>query len=174
MHQYQDINLFREGTIVDIDNIEDFQGVKIERIADSGVSISGPSIRDCVVSGKSPACLARGKIKQMDKKPILNMENNTTNTENNTTNIANTETVAATPVAVSPVESPVRGKYKDALAAMQVPSNPTFTIKEVADLNKLPIPYAVKWVAEHCEEAGLAEKPAGQRGRVAKLYKKKS
>jgi len=164
MHQYQDINLFREGAIVDIDTIEDFQGVKIERIADSGVSISGPSIRDCVVSGKSPACLARGKIKQIEKKPILNMENNTTNT-------TNTETV---PVAVSPVESPVRGKYKDALASMQVPAKDTFTIKEVAELNKLPIPYAVKWVAEHCDEAGLAEKPAGQRGRVAKLFKKKS
>lgn len=167
MHQYQDINLFREGTIVDIDTIEDFQGVKIERIADSGVSISGPSIRDCVVSGKSPACLARGKIKQMDKKPILNMDTNNTNT-----NTENTNTEVA-PVATSPVESPVRGKYKDALASMQVPAKETFTIKEVAELNKLPIPYAVKWVAEHCDEAGLAEKPEGQRGRVAKLYKKK-
>ena len=156
--EFSDVNLFREGAIVDIDNIPELQGVTITRIADSGVTIKN-SGRETVISGKSPACLARNIIKE---KEIINMD---TNTNTNTT----TEAVAVATEAVS-----TRGKYKDVLAALKLPNTDTFTIKQVAELNALPIPYAVKWVAEHCDEAGVAQKPAGQRGRVAKLYKVKA
>lgn len=160
--EFRDVNLFREGMVVDVCDITDMQGVTITRIADSGVTIKGGGIRETVISGKSPACLARNIIKQIEKK-IMDTENNNTNTVNTT------EAVAVATEAVSPT----RGKYKDALAALVLPNTDTFTIKQIAELNKLPIPYAVKWVNENCSEAGLAEKPAGQRGRVAKLYKVK-
>lgn len=159
--EFSDVNLFREGSVVDIDNISELQGVTITRIADSGVTIKN-SGRETVISGKSPACLTRNIIKEIDKK-VTDMDNTNTNTENTT------EAVAVATEAVS-----TRGKYKDVLAALKLPNTDTFTIKQVAELNALPIPYAVKWVAENCDEAGLAQKPAGQRGRVAKLYKVKS
>lgn len=163
MNEFRDINLFKEGTIVDISDIADFQGVKIERVADSGVSISGNGIRECVVSGRSPARLAEQKIKQT---PIKLMENNTETVEaKSDTNVDVAVKAAAT--------LPARGKYASILAAMKVPGGDTFTIKQLADENGLPIPYAVKWVNDNCDEAGLAEKPAGQRGRVAKLFKVK-
>jgi hypothetical protein len=163
--EFRDVNLFREGAVVDVCDITDMQGVTITRIADSGVTIKGGGIRETVISGKSPACLARNVIKQIEKKIMDTENNNNTNTDTSNT----TEAVAVATEAVSPV----RGKYKDALAAIKLPELNTFTIKQISELNGLPIPYAVKWVNENCVEVGNAAKPAGQRGRVAKLYKMK-
>lgn len=142
MSEFFPIQNFRVGDKVDIAEIEDMQGVTIERISDSGVTIDSSSHRHTVISGKSPACYAR------DKK------------------IVNEETGQNVPVKTERT----RGKYNAILASIKLPDGEKFTIKEIAELNDLPIPYASKWVEENCEWVGKAEKEPGQRGKTAKLY----
>jgi hypothetical protein len=145
MDKFYDLNNFKVGDVVDIDNIPEYQGVTIERISDGGVTISGKSVKDLVISGKSPARYAIFKTKE---------------------NMSDTNPVTET------TTPKVRGKYTDAMNSPKLPDG-EFTIKQVAELNGIPMPYATKLVGEKCVEAGVAPKAAGQRGRTAKLYKAK-
>lgn len=54
------LNCFPVGSRVDVSDIPEYQGVTIDRISDSGVTVNGPRCsKDTVLSGASPATLAQ-------------------------------------------------------------------------------------------------------------------
>ena len=61
-----------------------------------------------------------------------------------------------------------QGKLKN----IEAPAE-TFTIKQLAVVNGVPILYATNWIKENCEATGFAPKAEGQRGRAAQLFKVK-
>lgn len=153
-----DINLFKIGQCVDIAGVKDMENVKINHISDSGVTIYGKNCGTIVISGKSPAYLHIEKKKDLEIKQFMD-----TNTESNNAVANETETES----------KKIRASYKDKMKNVQLPQKGNFTIKEVAELNDIPLPYATNWVKQNCVESGKVEKKEGQRGRVASLYKKK-
>jgi len=52
---FRPLNTFSIGTIVDINNIENMQGLRINAINDSGVTVTGLIGNQVVLSGQSPA-----------------------------------------------------------------------------------------------------------------------
>ena len=141
----QDLNLFRVGAHVDIENVDGMQNIRIERISESGVTISGSVGQNVVISGKSPATLH-----QID---VFSQGGN----------------------IEAPIEEKRarRGSLIEKMSHIEVPGE-VFTIKLLAEYNDVPNSYAAKWVSENCVECGKAEKEEGARGRAAALYKIKS
>lgn len=144
-----DINTFREGSIVDIVGIPTMHGILIERISESGVTISGGEIPDhTVISGRSPAVYhtaAKKELAAQIKKPTEALE------------------------PINGDKPAGRQSHAAKMSRIQVPPG-KFTIKQLAELNDIPQPYAFKWAKDNCAECGFAPKPAGQRGRAAVLY----
>ena len=139
--EYRDLNTFKEGQRVDINGIAEMQNLKIERISDCGVTVTGGTLTPfTVISGRSPARLHREEIVSKDANVV---------------------------VALPRVS---RGTYTAKMNDIKVPGD-VFTIKELAEVNGIPQPYAYNWVKEHCVEAGLAARSEGQRGKTAVLYK---
>lgn len=139
----RDLNTFKEGDIVDVSDIDEYQNAEITRISDSGVTIKVSGVSH-VLSGRSPATLATPKVAL--KVTIEQPEAQTG-------------------------ERVKRGTYTAKMNNIIVPPD-AFTIKQLAELNNIPVPYAHKWVTENCQCVGVAPKPEGQRGKTAKLYKK--
>lgn len=146
--QTYDLNLFRPGDVVSISDIPDYQNITIELVSDSGVTISGPHCSSHIVlSGKTPARRATVEPKVESIKPAIQI--------------------------VVPTDRAARGTYTDKMNNVKMPEGSlTFTIRQIAELNDIPQPYALKWVKENCVEAGVADKVEGQRGRAATLYSK--
>lgn len=67
----------------------------------------------------------------------------------------------------------VRGSLIGKMSDIKTPSD-KFTTQQLADHNEIPYVYALKWVNEHCNEVGKAEKVVGQRGKAATMYSIKS
>ena len=143
----QDINLFRIGERVDIENVDAMTNVVIERISESGVTISGSIGQHIVISGKSPVSIHQEKMISIS--PLITGEKS--GMEENKTRVK-------------------RGSLIEKMAHIELPGE-VFTIKLLAEYNDIPIPYAAKWVAENCIECGKAQKEEGARGRAATLYK---
>ncbi len=164
----QDINTFPVGTYVDIPGVERMQNIKIEAINDSGVTVSGAEIGNyLVISGKSPAvrCEKQERVKfykEEKQKPV----------EDNNVEVIIDKVEEITDEKILDIVEKVTKKsgYNEILAKMQVPGG-DFTIKQIAELNELPIPCATTWVKLNCVEAGKAEKKEGQRGKSAMTYR---
>lgn len=143
-----DLNLFRIGDVVNVSDIPEYQGVTINNISDTGVTVSGRCGDRVVISGRSPAVLVRHKAE---------------------------EGAAVEPVQLVDgelLERAPRGTYTAIMAAPQLPpTDMPFTIKEFADLNSIPVNYASIWVKDHCTRIGEADKVDGQRGKAPGLYK---
>lgn len=148
------INTFRVGDIVNIINTPEFQNITITRISDSGVTVNGSSFpNDTVISGASPAELVK---------------------RGNTTYIEPTaEQIAEDANPLTETGRVKRGTYTEKMKHIIVPEGgKPFTIKELADLNDIPVGYALNWAKENCTQSGFAAKPEGQRGKAAGLYQK--
>jgi hypothetical protein len=146
----KDINLFPVGTFVNVSDIDDYQNVQIKRISDSGVTIIARG-HEIVVSGRSPATLVTNDTPA----PTSTLENIGNRSSDNAED--------------SPTERVKRGTYTERMKNIKIPEG-LFTIKQVAELNDIPINYALNWVKENCVEVGKAEKAEGQRGKAATLY----
>lgn len=152
----RDINLFALETVVEIPGVEDYEKVTIKRISDAGVTVNGQKCgNNIVISGRTPAILWVEKEKIIEENKIMTTEN-TINVNNEAVN----ETAS---------NRAKRGSIKAKMAAIQVPANP-FTVKQLAELNDIPVNYANLWVKSNAKLAGSVEKVEGQRGRVASLY----
>lgn len=162
MNNYQDLNTFQEGQTVNISDLEDYQEVIINRISDSGVTVSGKKCgNNIILSGKSPAQLS--EIQREVK--IKDGEGNIRPTYV----AAKSGPEITSDTGLTPSGRVHRGTHTAKMSNLAIPEG-NFTIKYFAEFNKIPIPYALKWVKDNCVEAGKAEKPEGQRGRVATLY----
>ena len=146
---YQSINLFGIGDTVSVSDIPEFQNVIIGRISDAGVTINGPKIAtDTIISGNSPAVLIR---RASDKTPVVEATKDTS--------------------PDAPKQRVERGTYTLKMKNLTMfEKDKSFTIKEFAELNNIPINYSLNRVKENCLEVGSAEKVEGQRGRTATLY----
>lgn len=157
-NKIQDINLFAIGDVVSITSAQDFQNIRIERISDSGVTISGPKCSpNTVISGKSPAYLVkRGEVSFDMPEGIKPMVSESS--EEPSFNKDGSERAK-------------RGAYIEKMKNLTVPEiGKSFTIKQFAELNNIPIGHALAWVKQNCREVGKADKQEGQRGRAASLY----
>jgi hypothetical protein len=138
--EVQDINTFREGTVVDIPGTN-YQHVKIDRINDCGVYISGSGIAsNFVISGRSPA---------IESKLVVDKEEGDSN--------------------------------KSITPSVLLPFNPNyiepqwdFTIAQFAEENCINVAVANKYVQQHYQNIGFAKRSEGQRGKSAKLFRKKA
>ncbi len=155
-----DINLFRIGDIVSVNGVEDFCELTIERISDSGVTVSGPKCAPhTVISGTSPAFL----VNRPDKSNVKLEAKSSDKPLKANSLFPFTE-------KEEKHERVERGTYTSKMNNIHIPEGKSFTVKQLAELNEIPIPYASKWVKDHCREVGHAEKEAGQRGRAAALF----
>ncbi len=141
----RDLNTYREGDRVDIYLTPTMINLIIERISDGGVTVSGGQLRPHeVISGNSPALYH-----------VKNEEEG---------------------LVVDPVESPVEHALKSSKNFMsktkdiKIPSD-QFTVKQLAEHNNIEPIYTYSWVKDNCVECGTVERRAGQRGKVAKLFK---
>jgi hypothetical protein len=153
----KDLNLFHEGQQVDIDGLPQMIGLKIERISDSGVTVSGSSFgAHIVLSGRSPA-----HIHVPTNKPIIKLvKTKSVNTEQN--NMSNPDTNTA-------LSKKARKSHGDKMSSLQMPPAP-FTIRQLAEANDIPLVYAHSWVKTNCIEAGLVPRKEGQRGKCSALF----
>ncbi len=139
-----DLNCFQPQSHVSIVGIPAMQNIRVDKITDGGVHVYGSTIGHCVLSGKSPAIYyVASEIISSDG--VIN-------------------------VSDSPIRAK-RGSLIEKMNHIQVPTNlKAFTIQQLADLNEVPYPYALKWVNDNCKESGLAERKEGARGKTAKIY----
>lgn len=145
----QDLNLFREGQEVSIDGLPDMSKLKIERISDSGVTVSGGSIpAHTVLSGRSPA--------------HLYVSNNQSSNSVNNNNMSNPDTNTAP-------SKKARKSHSEKMTSLQMPPAP-FTIRQLSELNDIPLVYAHSWVKTNCVEAGFVPRKEGQRGKCSALF----
>lgn len=149
---FRAINSYNVGSVVDIDNIPHLQGVKIDAITMSCVYVKGNTIPGGVttVSGGSMAIPARYKAIDNEVKNIA--KDNTDNSEEKKPRAK-------------------RGSLTKLMENIKLPKK-QFTIAELAEYNKIPVPYALKWVKDNCIECGKANKEPGTRGRAATIYTK--
>lgn len=164
----QDINLFGIGHTVSVPNLDDYQKIKIVRVSDSGVTVSGPKCgNNVVLSGRTPAILyveeeQNLEIKQEEKsKESFNKPNQIMTTKNTENSVAPSNEGASIRAK--------RGSIKTKMAAIQIPDG-AFTVKQLADLNSIPASYANAWAKQNAKPAGMAAKQEGKRGRVAALF----
>lgn len=144
---YRDLNTFGVGQRVDISGVAEMQNLKIERISDTGVSVTGGQLTPfTVISGRSPARIHEETV------AVMTVDGATTHND-------------------IVVERAARGSYTEKMKHIQIPEG-SFTIKQLAELNGIPQPYAYNWVKDNCAEDGFAERAEGQRGKSAALYKK--
>jgi len=143
---------FRIGSYVNIVGVPQLSNIKVDYVSDSGVHVHG-SFGNTVLSGHSPAV----EYKAPKVNDIL----------------PNNNSMDQSPVNKSKNLSS-KIKMTDKLKAILLPDHIDFTIKDVAETNDIPYPYASKWVKENCVESGIKEKPAGQKGRASKLYRLKA
>ncbi len=148
----RDINTFPVGAKVSVPNLPDYQGVTITRISDSGVTVNGPQCgRDVVISGRAPAI------------PFEEVAS-----------VAQVESVKPESISVesTPSGRAPRGTYTDKMNSIKVPDG-DFTVRQLAELNEIPLNYANTWVKTNCVEVGHVERIEGQRGKAAGLFRKK-
>ncbi len=55
----QPLNTCPPGSVVNISDIPEFQGLTVIRVSDSGVTVSGGGFKDVVLSGGSPATVVQ-------------------------------------------------------------------------------------------------------------------
>jgi len=55
----QDLNTCPVGSVVNISDLPEYQGITVMRVSDSGVTVSGNGLKDFVLSGRSPAQIIR-------------------------------------------------------------------------------------------------------------------
>lgn len=164
--EIKDLQDFSEGQTVNIDGIKDMQGVVILRIAQGGTTISSRVSGELIISNKSPAILSehqRGITIETDphtRKRTIKISKVNIETLENSEQTDNGE----------PRERVSRGTYSAKMDNLDFPKG-AFTAQQLADLNDIPYPYAVKYCKEYLEEAGHAERKEGQRGKSAQLYK---
>ena len=140
---------FKVGQYVDIVNVPHYNNIRIDAITDSGVHIHSNSFGYTVLSGNSPAILHEQTQNANEFEPNKQTEIANENMQNNRAK---------------------RGSLKEKMDNLQMPDG-EFTIKQFAELNEIPTPYASKWVKNNCAEIGEAVKVDGQRGRASKIYK---
>lgn len=152
----KDINLFAEGATVTVVGVSTMQKVKIERISDCGVAVTGS---DCgqhvMISGKSPAVLYVEPKKDDFEKVAA--EEKAARIREDAQEVAQESGRAK------------RGSMKEKMANIVAPSG-QFSVNQLADLNKIPYPYAFNWAQENCNKVGVAPRAPGQRGRDTVLY----
>ena len=152
-----DLHSFPIGAVVSVVGVPDYEGITIQRISDSGVTVKGPKCgSDIVISGRTPTIIYVKQDKIMENTKIESVNTEVTN-KNVDSSIEETSNRAA------------RGSLKAKMAAIQIPEG-AFTVKQLADLNGVPPSYANKWVKDNCKEAGTQAKQEGKRGRVAALF----
>ena len=149
--------MFAEGSFVSVVGVSTMQKVKIERISDSGVTVSGPECGQFLtISGKSPAVAYIEPVKEapkviVEKVPAASIDEKQ-------------------PHAHAPeTEVPKLGSMKDKMNDPKIPDG-QFSVNQVADLNGVPYPYAFKWVKEKCKAVGTVPREPGKRGRATTLY----
>lgn len=143
MHKFRDINLFHIGSVVDVDTIENLQGVSIVSINDSGVAVKGNLCGPYyVISGKSQARIAEPKeiVEVLDEN--------------------------GQPMA------PKLPRKKNGVELKVTYPEGNFTIAQFAEFNHISYPQALPLIKENCVEDGFALRIEGARGKAAKLYKK--
>lgn len=167
----RDINTFKEGAIVDIVGVALMQKVKIERISDSGVTISGRDIgNSMVISGRSPAVLHdENESTTKPNEAILKIANEIRTDCNKLDEKQRNEALQHGLSIINGKSRAKRGAFKEALKSIKAPKD-KFTIAEIAEFNSIPVPYANMWAKENCVGVGKAEKALGARGKAAILY----
>ena len=138
---------FPVNSKVDIVGVPSMRGLTIDRINDSGIHVHNSEIGHTVISAMSDA--------------IYHDAVNNKEVEYNSS-----DNIIEQPIKK---ERAKRGSLIEKMADINIPSD-KFTIKELAEHNDIPYPYAMKWAEENCFISGKKEKPAGQRGRTAKYY----
>jgi hypothetical protein len=168
LNTYHDINYFKEGSIVSILDNPRYQDVTINRINEGGVIVSGRYCKEEYVSGKSPAILSSKKIQETID--ILPQKQ-----DNKSMSNSNPVSVSTSPVLdFVKTERVQRGTYTEKMKNLTLPkAGSSFTIKDLAELNGIPVNYAFNWVKDNCKEVGKAPKPVGQRGKSASLFQVK-
>ena len=178
-NEVRNINLYRVGSIVDITDVVDMQRVRIERVSDGGVTITGKNCgNSIVVSGHSPARLSDLSIKPVKSEKIIeetpeSLDKKVEELQQKIAELKNRKPGDVPLALVVNDDKKERKNYKDIMENLQIPDIQPFTIKFFAELNGIPIPYAATYVKKTFAEAGKVDKIDGQRGRVASLYKSK-
>ncbi len=146
MNKFQDVNLYRIGSVVDIDSIESLQGVTIISINDSGVAVKGSLCGSYhTISGKSPARLAEVKVIV----PELNDKGEV-------------------------IPARCERKKNNVALDIKIPEVNLFTIKQLAEFNGLTPMQLTTFIKEKCEPHGFADKMPGKRGKCARVFALKS
>lgn len=176
-NNYRALETFREGDIVDIANVTEFQQAEILKINDSGVNVKLRGGLQTTLSRNSPAILTSENIKAVkesivtpkvvaisDEEKLLAAMKQLEAAKEQLSNSKNGNIVI--PITTSNSIMP-----KSKLENPQIPT-PPFTIKQFCELNNIAQPVGYLWVKQNCTEAGKAPKPEGQRGKTATLYTK--
>jgi len=176
----QDLNTFGVGQIVNVGDIPEYQSVQIDRISDSGVTVSGGKVREVILSGRSPAVLSDPNAPKVIAPEPINLEQKQSISQTKPTGptpkpiykMNDPLNAAIKPInsAEAPMQKPARHSYKDQMSKLVMPEVQPFTVRTFSELNHIPQAYAFNWIKENCVEAGQAPKPFGQRGRAATLY----
>lgn len=152
----RDLNYFAEGSIVTIVGVSTMQKVKVERISDSGVTISGPDCgQNLTISGKSPAIFFVESPK--DEFAAAVAEEKVARAKEDAQEVAKEITAVK------------HGTIKAKMNDVKVPDG-QFSVTMLAELNGVPYPYAFLWVKDNCKEVGKAPREPGKRGRATTLY----